>query len=81
VGDIVPPDCVLSWGLEEEAMDRILIVYAMIVDGSGAAPFSGDVLVEGERDLLVGELARLHRRLLRPHRWGGGRGTAGYLTT
>jgi hypothetical protein len=80
VGDIVPPDCVLSWGLEEEAIDRALIVNAMIVDGSGAAPCSDDVLVEGERDLRVGELARFHRRLLRPHRWRG-RGFVGYLKT
>ena len=27
-------------------MDKTLIVNAMIFDGSGAAPFSGDVLVE-----------------------------------
>ena len=52
-------------------MDRTLIVNATVVDGSRAAPLSGDVLVEGEPDLLVGELARLHWRLLRPHRWGG----------
>jgi imidazolonepropionase-like amidohydrolase len=30
-------------------MERTLIVNAMIFDGSGAAPFSGDVLVEGQR--------------------------------
>src|SRR6266852_8336258 len=33
-------------GPEEDAMDKTLIVNAMIFDGSGAAPFSGDVLVE-----------------------------------
>src|SRR6267142_1112558 len=49
VGDILSPDCVLSWGLEEDAMDRTLIANAMILDGSGAAPFAGDVLVEGQR--------------------------------
>jgi imidazolonepropionase-like amidohydrolase len=36
-------------GLEEEAMDRTLIANAMILDGSGAPPFAGDVLVEGQR--------------------------------
>jgi len=30
-------------------MDKTLIANAMIFDGSGAAPFSGDVLVEGQR--------------------------------
>src|ERR1700675_2057160 len=40
-------------GPEEEAMDRTLIVNAMIFDGSGAAPFSGDVLVEGQRIAAV----------------------------
>ena len=34
-------------------MDRTLIVNAMILDGSGAAPFSGDVLVEGRRIAAV----------------------------
>ena len=34
-------------------MDRTLIVNAMILDGSGAAPFSGDVLVEGQRIAAV----------------------------
>jgi imidazolonepropionase-like amidohydrolase len=34
-------------------MDRTLIVNAMIFDGSGAAPFSGDVLVEGQRIAAV----------------------------
>src|SRR3989442_941081 len=36
-------------GLEEEARDRTLIANAMILDGSGAPPFAGDVLVEGQR--------------------------------
>src|SRR3989442_10806313 len=36
-------------GLEEEAMERTLIANAMILDGSGAPPFAGDVLVEGQR--------------------------------
>src|ERR1700682_4697227 len=49
VGDILSPDCVLSWGLEEGAMDKTLIANATIFDGSGAAPFAGDVLVEGQR--------------------------------
>ena len=31
-------------------MDKTLIVDAMIFDGSGAAPFSGDVLVERIED-------------------------------
>ena len=30
-------------------MDRTLIANTMIFDGSGAAPFAGDVLVEGQR--------------------------------
>jgi uncharacterized protein YggL (DUF469 family) len=32
-------------------MDKTLIVNAMIFDGSGAAPFSGDVLVETIRNM------------------------------
>ena len=44
---------VLSWGPAEEAMDRTLIANTMILDGSGAAPFSGDVLVEGQRIAAV----------------------------
>jgi len=31
-------------------MDKTLIVDAMILDGSGAAPFPGDVLVERMED-------------------------------
>ena len=34
-------------------MDRTLIVNTMILDGSGAPPFSGDVLVEGQRIAAV----------------------------
>jgi imidazolonepropionase-like amidohydrolase len=34
-------------------MDRTLIANAMILDGSGAAPFAGDVLVEGQRIAAV----------------------------
>jgi len=34
-------------------MDRTLIVNAMVFDGSGAAPFPGDVLVEGQRIAAV----------------------------
>ena len=34
-------------------MDRTLIVNAMVFDGSGAAPFAGDVLVEGQRIAAV----------------------------
>ena len=34
-------------------MDRILIANTMILDGSGAAPFPGDVLVEGQRIAAV----------------------------
>ena len=30
-------------------MDRTLIAGTTIFDGSGAAPFTGDVLVEGQR--------------------------------
>jgi imidazolonepropionase-like amidohydrolase len=40
-------------GIEENAMDRTLIADATIFDGSGAAPFSGDVLVEGQRVTAV----------------------------
>src|SRR5262245_10034566 len=35
------------------AMDRTLIANTMIFDGSGAAPFGGDVLVEGARIAAV----------------------------
>jgi imidazolonepropionase-like amidohydrolase len=34
-------------------MDRTLIANTMILDGSGAAPFPGDVLVEGQRIAAV----------------------------
>ena len=34
-------------------MDRTLIANATIFDGSGAAPFPGDVLVEGQRSVAV----------------------------
>ncbi len=34
-------------------MDRTLIANTTILDGSGAAPFSGDVLVEGQRIVAV----------------------------
>jgi uncharacterized protein YggL (DUF469 family) len=38
-------------------MDKTLIVNAVIFDGSGAAPFSGDVLVE-----RIGNMNALRRR-------------------
>jgi cytosine/adenosine deaminase-related metal-dependent hydrolase len=34
-------------------MDRTLIADTMILDGSGAMPFAGDVLVEGPRIVAV----------------------------
>ena len=34
-------------------MDRTLIANATIFDGTGSAPFSGDVLVEGQRVTAV----------------------------
>jgi len=34
-------------------MDRTLISGTMILDGSGAAPFAGDVLVGGQRIVAV----------------------------
>ena len=34
-------------------MDRTLIANTTILDGSGAAPFPGDVLVEGQRIVAV----------------------------
>lgn len=40
-------------------MDKTLIVNAMIFDGSGAAPFSGDVLAERIED-------RQHERAFLP---------------
>src|SRR5262249_24096117 len=40
-------------GSRRNPMDRILIANASIFDGSGAAPFSGDVLVEGQRIAAV----------------------------
>src|SRR4029450_4542256 len=48
-------------------MDRTLIVNAMIFDGTGAAPFSGDVLVEGQRIGAVkmgGGLPRARPRII-----------------
>src|SRR5262249_35069309 len=39
--------------LTEATMDRTLIANTTIFDGSGAAPFSGDVLVEGQRIAAV----------------------------
>ena len=46
-------------------MDKTLIVNAMVFDGSGAAPFPGDVLVE-----RIGNMNALRRRAppLRPAR-------------
>ena len=34
-------------------MDRTLIANASIFDGSGAAPYAGDVMVEGQRIAAV----------------------------
>jgi len=34
-------------------MDKTLIANTTIFDGSGAAPFGGDVLVEGQRIAAV----------------------------
>ena len=48
-------------------MDKTLIANAMIFDGSGAAPFSGDVLVEGQRIAAVtmgGGLPRAGARVI-----------------
>jgi imidazolonepropionase-like amidohydrolase len=48
-------------------MDRTLIVDTTILDGSGAAPFPGDVLVEGQRIVAVergGGLPREGARVL-----------------
>src|SRR6266581_4653034 len=48
-------------------MDRTLIANATILDGSGAAPFSGDVLVEGQRIAAVqrgGGLPRAGARVI-----------------
>jgi imidazolonepropionase-like amidohydrolase len=42
-------------------MDRTLIAGATIFDGSGAAPFAGDVLVEGRRIVAVQRGGRLPR--------------------
>src|SRR5882757_4038322 len=40
---------------EEEPMpDRTLIAGAQVFDGSGAAPFAADVLIEGDRIAAVG---------------------------
>lgn len=43
-------------------MDKTLIVNAMIFDGSGAAPFSGDMLVES-----ISNVNALRRRA--PRAW------------
>jgi imidazolonepropionase-like amidohydrolase len=48
-------------------MDRTLIANAAIFDGSGAAPFSGDVMVEGQRVTAVqpgGGLLRAGARVI-----------------
>ena len=48
-------------------MDRTLIANATIFDGSGAAPFSGDVLVDGQRVTAVqrgGGLSRAGARVI-----------------
>src|SRR5690242_16147017 len=37
----------------EGSMDRTLIANASIFDGSGAAPYAGDVMVEGQRIAAV----------------------------
>jgi imidazolonepropionase-like amidohydrolase len=54
-------------GIEENAMDRTLIANATIFDGSGASPFSGDVLVDGQRVTAVqrgGGLSRVGARVI-----------------
>ena len=46
-----------------DAMDRTLFVNTTIFDGSGAAPYPGDVLVEGARiGFVVGVVEGEHRR-------------------
>ena len=48
-------------------MDRTLIANTTILDGSGAAPFPGDVLVEGQRIVAVqrgGGLPREEARVI-----------------
>src|SRR5262249_41078663 len=40
-------------GLGEGMMDRTLIANATVFDGSGAAPFPADVLIEGQRIAAV----------------------------
>ena len=55
-------------------MDRTLIANATIFDGSGSAPFSGDVLVEGQRVAAVqpgGGLPRAGALRTRVHARGG----------
>ena len=42
-------------------MDRMLIANTTILDGSGAAPFPGDVLVEGQRIVAVQRGGRVPR--------------------
>ena len=44
---------VLSWPRRRAPMDGTLIVGTTIFDGSGAAPFTGDVRVEGQRIVAV----------------------------
>src|SRR5258706_6798834 len=44
---------VLWLGRAEDKMDRTPIANTTILDGSGAAPFPGDVLVEGQRIVAV----------------------------
>ena len=43
-------------------MNQTLIANTMILDGSGAVPFPGDVLVEGQRIVAVQRGGGLPRR-------------------
>jgi N-acyl-D-aspartate/D-glutamate deacylase len=47
---------------EEQAMRDLIIRGGTIVDGSGAAPYVGDIAIDGERIVEVGEVAGEGRR-------------------
>ncbi len=58
-------------GLASQAPDRVLLVDAMIVDGTGAAAYAGELLIEGVRIAAVGRTGELTRGDARIEELGG----------
>lgn len=52
---LVPADITIN-NRKSDDPDRILILNVRILDGTGSAPYSGSVLIEGERIAVVGEV-------------------------